>query len=275
MGEIVRFLKKWSLSQLNIVDKNILRIAIAEFNYTYEDKADRKVIINEAVELAKIYGGENSYRFINGILSAVTGEKKMAKFLGIDTSCYTTSAAVYDSTEGIVGESRIILSVKAGKRGLSQSEMVFQHVRNLPVILGQLEPWIDQINGIGVSVFPRRRADSYMPAFLVGKGMAESLSYVLRVPVFEFSHQENHALAAIQNMPEIWGTPFYMMHLSGGTQDVLSVEWEKNIMQIVDLIHSADITAGQFIDRVGVSLGNAFSCRPVYGTISNETSAII
>ena len=69
-GEIVRFLKKWSLSQLNIV-----RIAIAEFNYTYEDKADRKVIINEAVELAKIYGGENSYRFINGILSAVTGEK--------------------------------------------------------------------------------------------------------------------------------------------------------------------------------------------------------
>lgn len=74
-GEIVRFLKKWSLSQLNIVDKNILRIAIAEFNYTYEDKADRKVIINEAVELAKAYGGENSYRFINGILSAVTGKK--------------------------------------------------------------------------------------------------------------------------------------------------------------------------------------------------------
>ena len=32
----------------------------------------------------------------------------MAKFLGIDTSCYTTSAAVYDSTEGIVGESRMI-----------------------------------------------------------------------------------------------------------------------------------------------------------------------
>lgn len=52
-----------------------MRIAIAEFNYTYEDKADRKVIINEAVELAKAYGGENSYRFINGILSAVTGEK--------------------------------------------------------------------------------------------------------------------------------------------------------------------------------------------------------
>ena len=63
------------MTAINERDKNILRIAIAEFNYTYEDKADRKVIINEAVELAKAYGGENSYRFINGILSAVTGEK--------------------------------------------------------------------------------------------------------------------------------------------------------------------------------------------------------
>ena len=41
----------------------------------------------------------------------------MAKFLGIDTSCYTTSAAVYDSTEGIVGESRIILSERLEKEG--------------------------------------------------------------------------------------------------------------------------------------------------------------
>ena len=64
-----------NMTAINERDKNILRIAIAEFNYTYEDKADRKVIINEAVELAKVYGGENSYRFINGILSAVTGGK--------------------------------------------------------------------------------------------------------------------------------------------------------------------------------------------------------
>lgn len=73
-AKISRFLKKWSLNQLNIVDKNILRIAIAEFDYGIENKADRRVIINEAIELAKIYGGENSYRFINGVLSAVTGE---------------------------------------------------------------------------------------------------------------------------------------------------------------------------------------------------------
>lgn len=62
----------------------------------------------------------------------------MAKFLGIDTSCYTTSAAVYDSTEGIVGESRIILSVKAGKRGLSQSEMVFPACQKSPCDFGTI-----------------------------------------------------------------------------------------------------------------------------------------
>ena len=52
----------WSLSQLNVVDKNILRLALAD------EAEDRKLIINEAVEMAKIYGGESSYRFINGVL---------------------------------------------------------------------------------------------------------------------------------------------------------------------------------------------------------------
>ena len=66
---IAKYLKNWSINQLNIVDKSILRLAIAEFTYS-EDSSEKKIIINEAVELAKKYGGENSYRFINGILNA-------------------------------------------------------------------------------------------------------------------------------------------------------------------------------------------------------------
>ena len=71
------------------------------------------------------------------------------RFLGIDTSCYTTSAAVYDSSKGLMGEERIVLSVKEGRRGLSQSEMVFQHVKNLPVLLRRLSPMLQDLNAAG------------------------------------------------------------------------------------------------------------------------------
>ena len=64
---ITNHLKNWSLQQLNVVDKNILRLAIAEYNFI-DDKSDKKVIMNEAIEMAKTFGGENSYRFINGLL---------------------------------------------------------------------------------------------------------------------------------------------------------------------------------------------------------------
>ena len=182
------------------------------------------------------------------------------RFLGIDTSCYTTSAAVYDSSEGLLGEERIVLTVKAGNRGLSQSNMVFQHVKNLPILLQRLSPLLQDLKGIGVSAFPRRRADSYMPAFLVGKGFAQALAASHHVPLYTFSHQENHALAAIREVPSLWGEPFYMMHMSGGTQDVLSAVWHGNTMEIEELLSSKDITAGQMIDRIGVALGLPFPC---------------
>lgn len=184
----------------------------------------------------------------------------MMRFIGIDTSCYTTSGAVYDADKGLLISERILLTVKKGNRGLSQSEMVYQHVRHIPLIFDKLSPFLTHIEGIGASIFPRRRADSYMPAFLVGKSLGESLSLSLHVPLYGFSHQENHVMAALRLYPFLWGHPFYMMHMSGGTQDVLKVSWNQDEMHIQNLIHSLDITAGQFIDRVGVSLGLGFPC---------------
>ena len=61
-------LRHWSLSQLNVVDKNILLLALAEFNYLGDQASQRKVILNEAIEMAKVYGGDSSWRFINGVL---------------------------------------------------------------------------------------------------------------------------------------------------------------------------------------------------------------
>jgi transcription antitermination factor NusB len=60
---------EWPISQIAVVDRNILRIAIFEFAMSKETPAS--VAINEAVELAKIFGSENAPRFVNGVLGAV------------------------------------------------------------------------------------------------------------------------------------------------------------------------------------------------------------
>lgn len=57
----------WALSRMPLVDRNILRLAVFEMLYRDEDVPD-SVAINEAVEMAKVYGGEDSSKFVNGIL---------------------------------------------------------------------------------------------------------------------------------------------------------------------------------------------------------------
>ena len=84
----------------------------------------------------------------------------MTYYLGIDTSCYTTSCAIVDEEGRLVQEVRKLLEVPQGKRGLQQSQMVFQHTRALGELIQSLH--LDQpISAIGVSGFPRREEDSY------------------------------------------------------------------------------------------------------------------
>lgn len=71
---IKKHLKKWSIDQMNIVDKNILRIAIAELKFLKDQEIDKGVIFNEAIEIAKTYGGDRSFKFVNGILESVSGD---------------------------------------------------------------------------------------------------------------------------------------------------------------------------------------------------------
>ena len=140
-------------------------------------------------------------------------------YLGIDTSCYTTSCAIIDSDFQIVGEARKILEVKQGERGLQQSNMVFQHTKALPKLISEL-PQLP-ISGIGVSGFPRREENSYMPAFMVGLGYGQSLSHMMNVPLQVFAHQENHILAALRELKTIPKDPFLALHLSGGTTELV------------------------------------------------------
>jgi len=64
----------WPLDKISIVDRNILRIGLYELLFADKGEVPEKVAINEAIELAKTYGGENSGKFVNGVLGSVYKE---------------------------------------------------------------------------------------------------------------------------------------------------------------------------------------------------------
>lgn len=185
-------------------------------------------------------------------------------YLGIDTSCYTTSVAVIGEDGSLLSEARQILSVKPGRCGLQQSEMVFQHTRNLPLLMEKALQSDDiEICGVGVSGCPRPIADSYMPAFLAGVSAAKSIAAVSKIPLYTISHQENHMEAGMWSAGGPKAERFLMLHASGGTTDMLLAQKEADgRYQLEQIGGSMDLHAGQFIDRVGVALGLQFPTGP-------------
>lgn len=185
-------------------------------------------------------------------------------YLGIDTSCYTTSVAVIGEDGSLLSEARQILSVKSGRCGLQQSEMVFQHTRNLPLLMEKALQSDDiEICGVGVSGCPRPIADSYMPAFLAGVSAAKSIAAVSKIPLYTISHQENHMEAGMWSAGGPKAERFLMLHASGGTTDMLLAQKKADGCYLLEQIGgSMDLHAGQFIDRVGVALGLQFPTGP-------------
>ncbi len=75
-GIIVKAAPEWPLEKIATIDRNILRIGLYELLYADPNEVPPKVAINEAIEMAKNYGGPNSSRFINGVLGTVYRELK-------------------------------------------------------------------------------------------------------------------------------------------------------------------------------------------------------
>jgi len=198
--------------------------------------------------------------------------------VGIDTSCYTTSTAALDQSGKLIADCRIPLQVKPGGKGLAQSEMVFQHVRNLPVVMKELRRAIGmeaRIVAIGASRRPRPLEDSYMPAFLAGFGLAEALGAAMNCPVTGTSHQENHILAGMWSIGESFGEPFLAVHASGGTTEILHVRQCPDRLDLELIGGSRDLHAGQFVDRVGVALGLPFPAGPHLEALAEKCSGPI
>lgn len=201
----------------------------------------------------------------------------MNLYLGIDTSNYTTSVAVYAPEDNKVWHSKRLLPVKPGEKGIRQSDAVFHHTQRLPELLSETlqkveadtglsgKAFSETLRGIGVSISPRRVEGSYMPCFTVGQGLAKNLSLVLGVPLYEFSHQEGHIGAALfsANRLDLVGSEFCAFHVSGGTTESLLVAPGPHCPIEATLEGSStDLKAGQAIDRTGVMLGLNFPAGP-------------
>lgn len=65
---------QWPLEQIAVVDRNVLRLGLYELLFGNRDEVPPKVAINEAIELAKSFGGESSGKFVNGVLGTVYRE---------------------------------------------------------------------------------------------------------------------------------------------------------------------------------------------------------
>ncbi len=191
--------------------------------------------------------------------------------LGLDTSNYTTSAALYDSTTGVVVQKKQLLPVKEGELGLRQSDAVFHHTRQLPAIVEALFAAVKErklptsFSAVGASSRPCEAEGSYMPCFLVGEGLARSIAAANALPRVAFSHQPGHVAAAAFGAGRLalLDKPFLAFHVSGGTTELLRVTpGDDGVPHCEKIGGSLDLKAGQLIDRVGGMLGLPFPAGP-------------
>lgn len=196
----------------------------------------------------------------------------MSVCLGLDTSNYTTSVALFG---GVYGHNLgRLLEVPAGGLGLRQSDALFQHIKQLPLLIEQLreEGRLDQLDAVGASTQPRAVEGSYMPCFWAGESLGRSLAGVLGVPFIACSHQQGHIAAATWSADRIdlLEMPHLAWHLSGGTTELLYVEPEGAYVRAERIGGTSDISAGQLIDRTGVRLGLAFPAGKALDALAKE-----
>lgn len=187
----------------------------------------------------------------------------MPCYLGIDTSNYTTSAALYISEENRVISEKMLLPVALNQCGLRQSDAVFAHTKQLHKVIENLfKNEYHKIDGVCVSTRPRNVEGSYMPAFLVGENVAKSIALSHGVNCFECSHQEGHVVAALYSAGrlDLLNESFFVFHVSGGTTECLSAENINGELSLELVAKTLDINAGQLIDRAGVMMGLPFPC---------------
>lgn len=202
-------------------------------------------------------------------------------FCGIDTSNYTTSAALCNEAGQVVANIKEPLPVRAGECGLRQSDAVFAHTRNLPIVTSRLREVLasdelcgERLAAIGVSERPRDAEGSYMPCFLAGVAAASAMADAMDLPLYRTSHQNGHIMAALYSSgrTELVSRRHIAFHVSGGTTEVLLVEPRDSAFAVTLIGGTRDLNAGQAVDRTGVMLGLRFPCGAALEELANSSA---
>ena len=171
------------------------------------------------------------------------------KTLGIETSCDETAIAVYDSKDGIIGESiHSQMDMHAEYGGvvpeLASRDHCLKIVDVLKDALGKTS--ISSIDQIAYTSGP-----GLLGALLIGESFAQGLSTALDVPLIPINHLEGHLMSPMMEFPEI-SMPFICFLVSGGHSMIVDVK-EKGSYEILG--QSQDDAVGEAFDKVGKLLG--------------------
>ena len=167
------------------------------------------------------------------------------KTLGIETSCDETAIAIYDSKNGIIGESVFSQIKMHAEYGgvvpeLASRDHCVKIVTVLQEALGDID--INTIDQIAYTSGP-----GLLGALLIGESFAQGLSTALKIPLLPINHLEGHLMSPVMEFPEIQ-TPYISLLVSGGHSMIVDVK-ERGNYEILG--QSQDDAVGEAFDKVG------------------------
>ena len=167
------------------------------------------------------------------------------KTLGIETSCDETAIAIYDTENGIIGESVFSqIKMHAEYGGVVPELASRDHCVKIVTVLKEALADID-INTIDQIAYTS--GPGLLGALLIGESFAQGLSAALQIPLLPINHLEGHLMSPVMEFPEIQ-TPYISLLVSGGHSMIVDVK-EKGAYEILG--QSQDDAVGEAFDKVG------------------------
>jgi N6-L-threonylcarbamoyladenine synthase len=171
------------------------------------------------------------------------------KTLGIETSCDETAIAVFDSEQGIIGESVYSQIKMHAEYGGVVPELASRD--HCVKIITVLEEALGDIDLHSIDQVAYTSGPGLLGALLIGESFAQGLSTALNVPLIPINHLEGHLMSPIMEFPEI-KVPYISLLVSGGHSMIVDVE-DRGDYKILG--QSQDDAVGEAFDKVGKLLG--------------------